>query len=74
MIIRSYMCDHCAYRMDVELRSDQWVQSLVNLLNYCENPANQCPPYEVPNIRQQLADVEMVRGAINRVQLPRKRA
>ena len=24
MIIRSYMCEACAYRMDVELRSDQW--------------------------------------------------
>lgn len=24
MIVRSYMCEECAYRMDVELRSDQW--------------------------------------------------
>lgn len=31
-------------------------QSLVNLLAYCENQANQCPAYEVPNIRQQLAE------------------
>lgn len=26
MILRTYMCDQCAYRMEVELRADQWDQ------------------------------------------------